>query len=185
MSKKTDAPAKAKKAQQITESTEQPQDVVELAMQDEPANDAAMNAANDAEWSPEVSAELLGMDAAQQAEIPEQNTTEPQLPKTQVEQAQTLANEIAGLVAVTVESVTGRDYGLNPASVQKWAEGVAPCLVKYGLTDMGEIMNKWGVEIQAGIATASMGFGAYAAHKRYQKEDEAKANAEAEKQQAA
>lgn len=128
------------------------------------------------EWSPELSPELLKMDAANEPQFNEQD--EPKLPVNQVKQAETLAVEIAGFVAITVESITGKDYGLKPDAVKKWAAGVAPCLVKYGLTDMGEIMSKWGVEIQAGVATASLGFGVYAAHKQYQK-DEAAAEKEA------
>lgn len=118
------------------------------------------------EWSPELSPELLKMDSAS-SDTPT-GEEEPKLPVNQVKQAEVLATEIAGFVAITVESITGKDYGLNPEAVKKWAAGVAPCLVKYGLTDMGEIMSKWGVEIQAGISTATLGFGAYSAHKKYQ-----------------
>ncbi|QLE85572.1 hypothetical protein FLM48_11075 [Shewanella sp. Scap07] len=131
------------------------------------------NADNNESWKPELSPELLQMDKSQDPLAPQDSpkVAEPDLPKTQVQQAQQLANEIAGFVAATVEGVTGRSYGLSPAGVKKWSEGVAPCLVKYGLTDMGEIMSKWGVEIQAGISTATLGFGVYSAHRQYKKEE--------------
>jgi hypothetical protein len=140
----------------------------------------------DGGWVPELSPELLKMDAASVDDTA--GEAETKLPVNQVKQAEVLATEIAGFVAITVESITGKDYGLNPEAVKKWAAGVAPCLVKYGLTDMGEIMSKWGVEIQAGISTATLGFGAYAAHKKYQLEDleEQKAKKQqAEKKEAA
>lgn len=161
-------------AKPLPESVDNPQGTEQTAIPEASENTP--------EWSPELSPELLKMDAANDP-LYDQGASEqpaPKLPKTQVEQAATLANEIAGFLAATVEGVTGRSYGITPDSVKKWSEGVAPCLVKYGLTDMGEIMSKWGVEIQAGISTATLGFGIYSAHRQYTKEE-----AEAAKEQAA
>ncbi|MCS6211261.1 hypothetical protein [Shewanella baltica] len=124
------------------------------------------------EWKPEISPELLGMDNQGQAEQVDDDGTI-KLPKTQVEQAEALATEIGGFLAMTLQGVTGRDYNLNESKIKDAAKGIAPCLVKYGLTDMGLIMSKWGVEFQAAISAGGLAFGIWSAHRKYKAEDEA------------
>ncbi|MBO2687987.1 hypothetical protein [Shewanella algae] len=131
------------------------------------------------EWSPEISPELQGISIGEGA-APAQKISAPG--KTAEQQAAELARDLGQIISSTVEGITGRDYGLNENAVSKWAEGVAPVLVKYGLTDMNNIMGQWGAEIQAGIATFALGAGCYSAHKKYKAEDEAKAKAKAEKE---
>lgn len=142
-----------------------------------PVKDAAVSQ----EWNPEISPELAGMRASEEATPPQQ----PSAPgKTAEQQAAELARDLGQIISSTVEGITGRDYGLNENAVSKWAEGVAPVLVKYGLTDMNNIMGQWGAEIQAGIATFALGAGCYSAHKKYKAEDEAKAKAKSESENA-
>lgn len=127
---------------------------------------------NNPEWTPEISAELLGMDSGIQSDA-EATDAPLKLPKTQVEQAEILATEVGGALAMMLQGATGRDYGLNEQKVKEAAKGVAPCLVKYGYTDMGLLLSKWGVEIQAAISLGGLAFGIWSAHKKYKAEDEA------------
>ncbi|WP_345869675.1 hypothetical protein [Shewanella algae] len=140
-----------------------------------PVKDAAVSQ----EWNPEISPELAGMRASEEATP----TPQPSAPgKTAEQQAAELAQDLGKIVSGTIESITGRNYGLTEQSLGKWSEGVAPVLVKYGLTDIDAMMGKYGAEIQAAIATFALGAGCYAAHKQYQREDEEKAKAKAEKE---
>ncbi|MCS6176746.1 hypothetical protein [Shewanella baltica] len=127
---------------------------------------------NAPEWKPEISPELLGMDNQGQAEQVDDDGTK-KLPKTQVEQAEILATEVGGALAMMLQGATGRDYGLNEQKVKEAAKGVAPCLVKYGYTEMGLLLSKWGVEIQAAISLGGLAFGIWSAHRKYKAEDEA------------
>lgn len=139
--------------------------------------DAAQDAAtpeggNNPEWTSEISSELLGMDSGIQSDT-QTDDAPPKLPKTQVEQAEILATEVGGALAVMLQTATGRDYGLNESKIKDAAKGVAPCLVKYGYTDMGQLLSKWGVEIQAAISLGGLAFGIWSAHRKYKAEDEA------------
>lgn len=127
---------------------------------------------NNPEWTPEISSELLGMDSGIQSDT-QTDDAPPKLPKSQVEQAEILATEVGGALAVMLQTATGRYYGLNESKIKDAAKGVAPCLVKYGYTDMGQLLSKWGVEIQAAISLGGLAFGIWSAHRKYKAEDEA------------
>lgn len=139
---------------------------------DEAQDAATPEGGNNPEWKPEISSELLGMDSGIQSDT-QTDDAPPKLPKTQVEQAEILATEVGGALAVMLQTATGRDYGLNEAKIKDAAKGVAPCLVKYGYTDMGQLLSKWGVEIQAAISLGGLAFGIWSAHRKYKAEDEA------------
>ena len=125
---------------------------------------------NTPEWKPEISPELLGMDNQGQAEQVDDDGTI-KLTKTQVEQAEILATEVGGALAVMLQSATGKDYGIDESKIKDVAKGVAPCLVKYEFTDMGSLFSRWGVEIQAAISVGGLAFGIWREHRKYKKEE--------------
>ncbi|MDR8523848.1 hypothetical protein [Shewanella fidelis] len=139
---------------------------------------------NDFQEIPEISPELAAMqngdfvpENLDGAQDPQQSATND---KAKLTEAETMAlNALAPLFG-TIQGLTGRSYNLDENAAKKLAQGVAPCLVKYGLVDPSRFFEKWGAEIQAGVAIGSVLFGAYGAHKQYKAED-AKAAADAEK----
>lgn len=123
----------------------------------------------------EISKELLAMqDNAEQHNESESGDTQGveinEAPtKSELEQAEAVAVDIAGFAFGAIQAATGNSYGLDEKAAQKWAHGVAPCLVKYRLTDTSAIFNKWEAEVKAAIATGAVIFGIVKEHKQYQK----------------
>ena len=134
---------------------------------------------------PEISPELANMqygsyepeslDGAQ--DTPQSAASE----KAKLTEAETMALNACGALFGTVQSLTGRSYNLDEDAAKKLAKGVAPCLVKYGLVDPSRFFEKWGAEIQAGVALGSVAWGGFKAYKQYKAEDAAKAASETEK----
>lgn len=119
----------------------------------------------------EVSKELLEMqtDEESEHETGAANSSYEEPTKDELKQAQAVAVDIAGFAFGALQAATGNSYGLDEAAAQKWANGVAPCLVKYRLTDTSAIFNKWDAEVKAAIATGAVIFGIMREHKQYQK----------------
>ncbi|BAJ02162.1 hypothetical protein [Shewanella violacea] len=123
----------------------------------------------------EISDELAAMaESGGSAAIPD---TDKAMPETapmqggQKNQARTMAKEVGGIIASGAAMILGRDYGVDDEALNKWADSMAPLLVKYGLTDMNQLMEKWGPEIQAGVGCVALGAGIYGSHRRYNLED--------------
>ncbi|ABV36804.1 hypothetical protein Ssed_2195 [Shewanella sediminis HAW-EB3] len=123
----------------------------------------------------EISDELAAMaNSSESAAIPDESAAMPDSVPTQggkLAEAKTMAKEIGGMIAGGAAMVFGRDYGVNQTALDKWADSMAPLLVKYDLTDMGQLMSKWGAELQAGAGCLALGAGVYGAHRRYALED--------------
>lgn len=134
----------------------------------------------------EISDELAAMaGSAETLSIPDTDKAMPEATATnsQVSEAKTMAKEIGTMVAGSSAMIFGRDYGVNDAAIDKWADSMAPLLVKYGVTDMNDLMEKWGPEIQAGVGCMALGIGIMATKRKYKLEDAA--NAKAQKEEAA
>lgn len=140
---------------------------------------------NEFQELPEISPELAAMqygdyqperlDGAQ--DIPQSAASE----KAKLTEAENMALNACGALFGTVQSLTGKSYNLDEDAAKKLAKGVAPCLVKYGLVDPSKFFERWGAEIQAGVALGSVAWGGFKAYKQYKAEDAAKAASEAEK----
>lgn len=143
---------------------------------------ASLGAQEFEEWSPEISPQLAGMTAANDGQFAQAAANQAIAP---TEAAADLARDLGEMIATTVESFTGRDYGLNRNAIDKWAQGVAPLMVKYGLTDMSVVAGKYGPEMQAAIASFALGAGVYSAHHRYEAEEAEQAEKEKAEKEAA
>ena len=136
----------------------------------------------------EISDELAALaGTSEPAAIPDSDSAMPESTTVscQNSEAKTMAKEIGGMVAGGAAMVFGRDYGVNDTAIDKWAESMAPLLVKYGVTDMNVLMEKWGPEIQASVGCFALGMGIMVTKRRYKLEDAVAAAAKAKKEEGA
>jgi hypothetical protein len=129
----------------------------------------------------EISSELESIaSGADNDAIPDDAVKMPQSAaiKSKESDAKMMAKEIGTMIASGSEMLLGRNYGVDDTALDKWADSMAPLLVKYGLTDVGDLFEKYGEWIQAGTGCFMLTAGVFSAKRQYKIADIAAAKAE-------